>query len=62
MLRQRAHSGFVANADSLLGRDFADARQLYLRELLLPRIQQRDGITAGHGEQEFEILAVGQRG
>src|SRR6516162_586059 len=62
MLLQRAHSGFVADADSFLGRNFADAGQLHLRELLFPGVQQWDGIAAGDGEQEFEILAVGQRG
>jgi hypothetical protein len=40
----------------------ADARERQVRELFLPRIKQRHRVVAGEGEEQFEILAIGQGG
>src|ERR1039457_1663362 len=59
--RQRSHALLVPDVDSLARLDLADARQRESRELLLPRVQHRDGVAAGDREEQFEVLTVAQR-
>src|SRR5690348_4308970 len=61
MESHRASAGFVAERDAFAGRDFADARQREFGKLLFPGVQHRNGVLARHGEQEFKILAIGER-
>src|ERR1039457_6623034 len=61
MGRQRSHALLVPDGYPLARLDPADARQREPRELLLPCVKQRHGIAAGDREQQFKVLAIGQR-
>ena len=56
-----ARAGFVAERDAFAGGDFADAGERRF-EFFFPGVEQRDGVLAGDGEEEFEVFAVGERG
>ena len=51
----------VTDLQPRFDRHFPDAGQFQFWELLFPGIEQRDGLIAGYGEQQFEILAVSER-
>ena len=57
---QLMRSGLVPQPEAVAGYDFANTAQFQLRKLLLPPIQQPHGILAGHGKEQFEILAIRQ--
>src|SRR5882672_9469616 len=52
----------VAEFNASGGDDLPDAGQRHIGELFLPRVEQRDSVAAGDGEQEFKVLTVGERG
>src|SRR5208283_5071430 len=58
---KRLGAGLVANGDAFVRRDFADATQFQFRKLFFPRIEQFHRVGARHREQQFKILAIGQR-
>src|SRR5256885_7029955 len=62
MNSQRLDALPVANGQARFGVDPANATEGQFRKLFLPRIQQWHGVAGGHREQQFEILAVGERG
>src|SRR5579862_4585268 len=59
---QRADAFFGADGDAFARGDFADASELEFGKFLFPGVEQRHGVAAGNGEQQFKVLAVGQRG
>ena len=58
---ERLDAGLVANRDAFPRRDFADATQFQFRKLFFPRVEQFHRVGARHREQQFKILAIGQR-
>src|ERR1017187_400178 len=60
--RQRSHALLVPDGDALTRLNLADARQREIGKLQPPRVKQWHGVAAGDREQQFEVLAVGQRG
>src|SRR5579872_2226536 len=62
MGRKRTRAGFVADGKTLALRDLANAGQFGLGKLLFPGVQQRHGIAAGNGEEQFKIFAISQCG
>ncbi len=59
--REFMRPGLVPEQNALAGHDFADAAQLQARKFFPPGIQQPDRVPAGHREQQFKVLTVGQR-
>ena len=62
MCSQGQYGVFVANGDAFIRRDFPDASQAQFRELFFPCIQQFHRVAARNREQQFKILAIGERG
>ena len=55
-------AGFVADQNPIARDNFPDATQFQFRKFLPPGVQQLHRVAAGNREQQFKILAVGQRG
>src|SRR4030095_9272478 len=62
MSSEGTDASLVPQAKAGLGKDFPNAREREFGELLFPGVEQRHGVAAGDHEEQFEILAVGQRG
>lgn len=52
----------VADEEGGFGEDLSDAGKAEVGEGLFPGVEQGDGVARGDGEEEFEILAVGEGG
>jgi len=50
-----------ADQNSVAGDNFPDATQIQFRKLFFPRVEQFHRAGARHREQQFKILAIGQR-
>src|SRR2546421_7433728 len=61
MSSQWLNTSFVANPQTGLGRDFADASQTQAAELAFPCIEHSHRVFARNGEEQFKILPVAQR-
>ena len=62
MSPESADAVFIAEAKPWFSSDFPNTRNPGFRKLLFPLIQDGDRIFGRDGEQEFEILAIGQSG
>src|SRR5262249_5185107 len=62
MLRHGADAVLVPQSEAGCGCDLADATQPEPGELFLPGVEKGDGFAAADGEEQFEILAISERG
>jgi hypothetical protein len=60
--REFADAVPVADERGWAGSDAADAGDAHIRETFAPAIHDRNGVTGGDGEQQFEVFAVGEGG